>query len=516
MPQVNPGPSVQTTSNISNCEVVRLTDAQWLSPTPAILANTAMTYQKGDGSLWVSSGSILVSLGMNAVAAAASINGSVYNVAPAGDSITANITRGLPALFDDGYLTWGQSLTEASFRIVANYGVAGDTTTLLLARMQSILVDAVSRGVNVIPIMIGTNDYPSSIPVGTPADAPTTSATLVPTMIGNIKAIAALVIAAGIAPDFIIPCPRSVNLPSGLLTLQKQLTYIEWLRVWTAATPGVRNGGDFFNVLVDKSSTICAWLANTSHEAGVVPEIHPNNYGAMLCGIEWSNAWKRNRPNWAASAFLSTSASQIYGVDPAEMLTDPWMTVGTVSAAGTNITGSFPTGWSNLATPTFGVVVASVTTDATTAKTVSSAITPSASNLASPWLIAYSVTTSRLNALNSLLGYTLEFGWRIRIPEGATNLQAVTAILQAGSFTFPGGAAAASVFATTPEAMALVIPAGGLNLVARSLPMQITYAGPNGGVFDSYLRMRSDHTWTDIASEFTTVQTQFTVRATPN
>lgn len=174
-----------------------------------------------------------------------------YKIGYGGDSITngSNATNASIYSFR-AYIRklLGYRVASNSF----NGGVPGERSDQLLARMDNII----SQGVQVLSIMIGTNDAAQLVPLSTYQ--------------ANIKAIKAKADRAGLPIIFCLVPPRGASAAANI----KQLvtSYNIWLRFWCT-----QNGiplADTFTALVDKTT-------GDMSAAYDADGVHPNNAGHL-------------------------------------------------------------------------------------------------------------------------------------------------------------------------------------------------------------------------------------------
>jgi lysophospholipase L1-like esterase len=185
---------------------------------------------------WQSGGNKVAFLGDSITNGSASSNASV-------DSFQAVVSKLLGGAF---VLPWGQSI---------NAGVPSDTSTLALARMDSII----AQNPAAIWVQIGTND--SSVGIATP----------IATYISNIIAMHRKALAAGIPIGFGQIPPKGSGAPAAdqLLIRQYNLFLASYCRSNNLPFAEV------FNALVDSTT---GFLNASLHSDGT----HPNNAGHLL------------------------------------------------------------------------------------------------------------------------------------------------------------------------------------------------------------------------------------------
>lgn len=176
-----------------------------------------------------------------------------------GDSITAQNTSGTAADSqpqDYGFFTQAQALSGHRLTMLFNAGVASETTTQMLARMN---VDVLAWRPGYMTFMGGTND---------PAGETTTT-------ISNLRQIFAKARLANIFVFAMSVLPRST---AGLAKQQDIQKINRWIADYWRATPG----GvfvDAYDTIVNRSSAVQGTITNTTHDF-----VHPSNLGAYLIG----------------------------------------------------------------------------------------------------------------------------------------------------------------------------------------------------------------------------------------
>lgn len=170
-----------------------------------------------------------------------------------GTSITAASSSNPDRRAYNDWFAWASVLGNANLSYKYNAGVPGNTTTQMLARIQT---DVIARGPARCIIEGGTNDaYIGLVPVATFA--------------ANIQAMVAACLMAGIEPVLTTVMQRS-DLAS---TLVEQ--YNIWLYLFAQAH-GLRLI-DFYSAMIDPTTG----LTNTAYTAD---GLHPNAAGAQIMG----------------------------------------------------------------------------------------------------------------------------------------------------------------------------------------------------------------------------------------
>lgn len=170
-----------------------------------------------------------------------------------GDSITAGVNNAR-------YTDLAQVLSLGQLTLVNNAGVAGDTTTQMLARFQA---SVAAYSPSVVTVLGGTNDSGQAVPLATTA--------------ANLTAIVNACLAIGAVP-VLCTIPASNDNPAGR---HKQNVIINaWIRSFAQARglPLV----DFYNLLVDPATG--NYLTAYNYDG-----VHPNAAGFAAMGTLLSN-----------------------------------------------------------------------------------------------------------------------------------------------------------------------------------------------------------------------------------
>ncbi len=223
-----------------------------------------------------------------------------------GDSITsANSVRPNTPLGADigtaytqtlGWLPWALTTANGlSFSwnpTFGNFGVGGDTTTNILARMGPILASKAS----IATLLIGINDISGGIVLG---GAP---ATVLANLKANYLKIVSMLRAAGIRPICftILPAGGSSGMTDNMRNTV--LAFNAWLRAY-----GPINGIEVFDayrVLADTTSATGAMLTGSS-----IDGLHPNATGAFRLGQAFATHLQSHPPKLKRT---TTGVSDLY------------------------------------------------------------------------------------------------------------------------------------------------------------------------------------------------------------
>lgn len=249
-----------------------------------------------------------------------------------GDSRTADCT------YDDAtnvistnndWFTWGQAANAAGpvFEVV-NKGIGGNTTTQMLARIQTDVLDLKPSHMT---LWGGINDSWASY-----AEVDATYARMVEMM--------ELAHAAGVYVFLISETTASTGVKPAPYQLQVQY-FNDLLRAYAASHPGVEFW-DFNAQIVDPLSTVGQPLTGLLRDG-----LHLGPKGASKLGknvVAPRLARFGTRLTQLPSSIID---SRFYGPSAANVLTNPLMT-GTGGSKSAGHTGSLPDGWNSSGTPT--------------------------------------------------------------------------------------------------------------------------------------------------------------------
>lgn len=242
----------------------------------------------------------------------------------AGDSLSANhwSTTGTNfiAVNANGPLTWANALSGGKFDVLARIAVGGTTSLdLLNSQMPSILA---STAKNVF-ISTGHNDIFNSSRTGAE-----TAATIIEVLQRLLD--------AGKTPWYMGIAARTYSTAT---LFGHQRTCNELVQEWIAANPGVVFI-DGYRLTVDPTSTQGAIKAGWTYDSG--PNLHWNQHPAYWMGKAFARA--------ASGLLIPRQNKFISGADdftntPTKNLLDNVIMSGSGGTAGSNVTGTVPTGW---------------------------------------------------------------------------------------------------------------------------------------------------------------------------
>lgn len=205
-------------------------------------------------------------------------HGRTYRLSGLGDSITSlcqSSSASTKYLQSYGFIPWAMILSKqaVSYSFTDNFGVGGDTTTQVLARVPAVIADAA----DICTVHCGTNDIYGGVSYAT--------------TISNLASIWAALTGAGITVIAIPILPRAKDSTSGLLPLAQRYMIQRinaWIRVNAPATPNVYLADPTPNI-VDYSAS----GANLGDPIGGISAavtaytydgLHPANMGGFWIG----------------------------------------------------------------------------------------------------------------------------------------------------------------------------------------------------------------------------------------
>lgn len=229
-----------------------------------------------------------------------------------GDSMTAQNEASSASLIsyaDKGYFNWANAYLGQRLRLLDVAGVSGDTTALMLARIDA---DVIASSPGWCFVLGGFNDVNNGVAVAT--------------TISNLQSIYRKLIAAGIKIAAISILPSSTFTTA---TKKEAVAYINlWMREYC-----LRNQGmvyvDAYTPLLDPTS------ANGAHVTAYLTDtIHPSTSGAQRIGLAIYNALNQILPPSAMPFSIAepASATHPYG----NLVINPVMQ----GSGGTNQSGS--------------------------------------------------------------------------------------------------------------------------------------------------------------------------------
>jgi lysophospholipase L1-like esterase len=239
-----------------------------------------------------------------------------YTVALLGDSLTGRNYK----LQDTGFFSMANAIMDHRFRLLAESGVGGNTTTDMLSRLWK---DALQYHPRFVVILGGTNNWANSIPWAT--------------TYSDLTTIAQTVLTSGAVPIL------SSTPPLTGLTLGQGADWVTLnnaLATWATATPGI--------VWADMGRALSDPVTPYTPATGVSTDgVHPSAMGAQLMANSLASVMRLLAPRNEAEFTINND-------DPQNMLSfyaDPFMsqTGGTATPGGGSITGVVPRGWTLLA-----------------------------------------------------------------------------------------------------------------------------------------------------------------------
>jgi len=234
-----------------------------------------------------------------------------------GDSFSArNVNVGLMYRWlDYGYFTWANMLLNSSFRFTTQYGVSGNTTAQMLARIGPVVADPSDW----VFVQGGINDI----------SAGATEATIV----ANLQAICATLANTKIVCLLAIsPNAQAAGNTTKILNINARL------RRWCATQKSVIFA-DVYSALVDSTLTTGAFASGNSPDS-----LHLSAQGARLAGQVIANAIS---PFVKVCPFLPSSGAEAWAIDNTctQLLTSPLMTGTGGSVSGTGASGTLANNW---------------------------------------------------------------------------------------------------------------------------------------------------------------------------
>lgn len=248
----------------------------------------------------------------------ANLNGTRANTAILfGDSFSARCHQPgiLARQMDWGYFTWLNVFCNGAFTCIGNYGVSGNTTTQMLARIET----AAAAGASWVFVQGGVNDLSTAT-----ADQ----------IITNLKAICARFVQTGAK---VVLCGISpyTGYAGGYTTI---LAVNKAMREYCNVTPNI-TFVDVYSSLVNPTDTTGALATGMSDDA-----LHPSSKGARAYGLAIANAISGQYTN---TNLLVSSAADAYVIDNTskQILTNPLMSGTTGTISGTGASGTLATSW---------------------------------------------------------------------------------------------------------------------------------------------------------------------------
>ncbi len=263
---------------------------------------------------------------------------------------------------------WLEFLTGGTVTIpgALNFGVAGETTTQILARTDTAVAAAVAAGAGAAIGFMSTNDRTSGLSLATTK--------------ANATAIEAKFTDAGLAFIWVAETPRGDAAHTGLRLTGTQLANHVEIRRWLIERAYYYQNVytvDPWAVIADRASTTGDAIANYLYDG-----LHIGSRGAFAIAVQLKAIIDRIFTPIArsfASAADIGSASNPYGnaMSNAQF-------AGSGGTAGSNVTGTVPTSWT-VGTPVAGLSVVSSIIAGTGSAKLQLAITGTPSIAYSKW-----------------------------------------------------------------------------------------------------------------------------------
>lgn len=282
-------------------------------------------------------------MGTYTVASYIDANNFTFTV-PAGTpaSPTVDTNQGSAVIYsarkgDDGFFNYANSILNQRLTEINNFGVGGDHTTHVLARMSEILASPASRA----NLLIGTNDARNALSV---ASYSTNLLNIVTQLLNSGK----LVDICTIPPIVASPAVGTIASANQLV-----LGYNAYIKTLARSDPRIMLH-DIYEAITDCTATTATVLSGMLASDNV----HFSPKGAYTAGAVIAANFANRLP---VSSGRISSMSDCYNVDStnSQLLTNPLMqgTGGTLSGGAT---GSVPTNWTVTMTSATSVVASIV------------------------------------------------------------------------------------------------------------------------------------------------------------
>lgn len=245
-----------------------------------------------------------------------------------GDSRTAQNSSDVSGVENYGYAFWARLLSRqrVSYSHAYNFGVGGDTTTQMLARLQSVL----DSDAGVVVMLGSTNDRTASNPTMSAADS-----------IANLDAMISALVADGKFVIIVAETPRgdSVNTDKALTgtALQEHFAVRNWI-LQQQGRAGVKVA-DAWPDIADRASTTGYAKTGMFHDG-----LHPNASGAYYIGKAVSACITELYP--VSPIILQASNTDVYSAaNPYGCISANPMLDGTAGTPGSGGSGNMATGY---------------------------------------------------------------------------------------------------------------------------------------------------------------------------
>ena len=235
-----------------------------------------------------------------------------------GDSFSARNTSLYYRTTDYGYFNWANALLGCPFSLVLNAGVAGNTTSQILARISSVL--------EVKPawcfVLGGINDIAQGVPIQT--------------TIENLKTICTKLQKSGIRTVLIAVSPNTQSAGQSRKVQQVNQEMARWCEAGQDGVIFV----DAYKYVVNPTDTTGAAQDGMLHDA-----LHPSAKGARAIGRAIADTIKNLVPS---VSILPSTASNSYAIDAtsSQLLANPLFTGSAGVVIGAGASGTLATGWS--------------------------------------------------------------------------------------------------------------------------------------------------------------------------
>lgn len=242
-----------------------------------------------------------------------------------GDSISWQNTKSFPYLYDSGYLTWALGLGKLDYSSILNFGVPGDTTTMMLARLPAV----VASTANVVLVMGGTNDAYAGVPLATYNINMTQ-------IYDALRAAGKYVVSISTPPTTAQTAPAS-----------KTNLIVEYNRANQAYWANHSVQGVFVDAFANAAdSTVANSPWKTGASADTPNVVHPNDLGGYYLGQPLSTALalilpKRQLANSPNDSVSIDANSNNIGLNPCMLGTSGTLTNGTVTGPVANNWNTF-------------------------------------------------------------------------------------------------------------------------------------------------------------------------------
>lgn len=241
---------------------------------------------------------------------------SIMN-ANGGPNIGAGVNK-----YDKGWVTWASASLGGRLNCVRNAGVSGDTTAMMLARLEIDVTPYASQA-RICIFNGGVNDPNGGLGVAATFAETKTNLTAIITRLRKLFPVVV----------WCTPTPYAFNATVAAKTAQ----IADWVRQSAPLLQGVLLC-DSYGALINKTATTGDMVTGYSSDS---PQLHPNAAGAKVIGAELSTVltpyfpWSAPLPVSQANTVANLTATYATQVLPNPLLVN---NVGTIS--GTNVTSA--------------------------------------------------------------------------------------------------------------------------------------------------------------------------------